>query len=72
MDNLLPDGTGRDVVEFLKEKQKVWDSYKIPVVSMSGNNVEDQKIDYCDYNITAFFQKPLRSDIIKGLASLAK
>lgn len=70
LDSLLPDGTGRDFLDFLNENG--WDLSNIPIVSMSGNPVCDQENEYRDYKIKAFFQKPLKYNTIKGLHLLAK
>lgn len=72
LDNLLPDGTGKDFLEFLEEHEKNLKLNKIPIVSMSGNSIDEQKEHYEGFEIKAFFQKPLRMENIKGIALLAK
>lgn len=74
MDNLLPDGEGKDLMKYLVQEEEKHNTKnkKIPVVSMSGNSVENQKEDYEGYEIQAFFQKPLQMENLKGLALLAK
>ncbi len=74
LDSELPDGTGSDFMDYYRqhwlglgfvEKQ-------VPVVSMSGNSVQDQQRKYASHtNMHAYLQKPVsKSALIDAITSL--
>ena len=66
LDSQLPDGTGRDFMEFWSKFER-----KVPVVSMSGNSVRDQETMYTGFEVYAFLIKPISKaqllDVIKSI-----
>ncbi len=73
LDNLLGDGTGMD---FLRSAQKLFGEklWTLPkVISISGNNVEDQRklyeVDMC--RIEGYLQKPARKQDLLAMIQIA-
>ena len=67
LDNQLPDGTGLDFMSFYKKSEKSKLCKKVPVVSMSGNSVSDQKRIYSNYEMNGFLEKPVLKEVLSGI-----
>lgn len=67
LDNSLPDGTGRDFADYLKKAGK-----KYPIVSISGNSVDDQKRLYEGNEVEMYYQKPLTKSQLINLMDFGK
>jgi len=66
IDNLLPDGNGRDLAEFIKNMKKL---NRIQIISISANSITEQKKMYEKLEIQAFLQKPLSKKQICSLTN---
>lgn len=67
LDSQLPDGTGRDFLQYCHTVVKGRGVRLPPVVSMSGNSVEDQKSMYEGLEVYAFMVKPVSKSQLTGL-----
>eukprot|EP01022_Parablepharisma_sp_SALTPOND_P024360 TRINITY_DN536_c0_g1_i1.p1 TRINITY_DN536_c0_g1~~TRINITY_DN536_c0_g1_i1.p1 ORF type:complete len:666 (+),score=101.58 TRINITY_DN536_c0_g1_i1:574-2571(+) len=67
LDNLLPDGSGVQFMEFALGFMKEKGAPMPAVISMSGNSVEDQKEMYSGYNLQGYLQKPIRRQVLLEL-----
>ncbi len=73
LDSALPDGTGRDFAELIKQnKIKGRLQKNVVLVSVSGNSEDEQKKLYEGYEVSAFIQKPLIKNQILDLLKLVK
>ena len=73
LDSILPDGTGKDLANFIKKEQSKGKFKDLVVISLSGNSPDDQKLLYEDNNIiSAFLQKPLTKEQTLNLQSFVK
>eukprot|EP01022_Parablepharisma_sp_SALTPOND_P012649 TRINITY_DN162_c0_g1_i1.p1 TRINITY_DN162_c0_g1~~TRINITY_DN162_c0_g1_i1.p1 ORF type:complete len:837 (+),score=57.54 TRINITY_DN162_c0_g1_i1:155-2512(+) len=60
LDNLLRDGTGVDFLEFATQFATSVGSHVPPTVSISGNPIPDQKMQYELYQLAGYLQKPVK------------
>jgi len=65
---MLTDGDGVDFAKFVRSSTEF---KNIPIVSISGNSVDDQKTDYEGYKINEFCQKPLSKSQMLNLLNLS-
>jgi len=66
---MLEDGEGRKFAKFVRKEQN--STGKIPIISMSGNAIEEQRKQYEDCDIDAFYQKPLNKTQLLNLLDYA-
>ena len=71
LDSQLPDGTGVMFMEYYEQLIKEKEARRIPVVSMSGNKIQDQEFMYKAYKMHACLEKPVSKtqllDVIKSI-----
>ena len=72
LDSILPDGTGKDLADFIREGQKKGNYKNLIAISLSGNSPADQKKMYEGYKIAAFLQKPMDREQILSLQNYAR
>ncbi len=71
LDSSLPDGSGRDFMQCYEEViQEKGEAARVPVISMSGNSIEDQQEMYETCKLYAYLMKPIsKSELIRLIES---
>ncbi len=71
LDNQLRDGTGVDFMQYYCAEVLKKGVRRVPVVSMSGNAVQEQERVYDGFNMHGFLQKPISLTTLMGIIKSA-
>jgi len=67
---MLEDGLGLEFAAHVRKSRGP--SSKVPIISISGNTIDDQRKQYEGYNIDAFYQKPMTKTQLLNLLDFVK